>query len=70
MEPISLVVDFVVGSIGFVALTYGRRQSRPPQLLVGIGMLALTLVPMPWVATAAVGALMVGLLVLMVKLGV
>jgi hypothetical protein len=36
----SLIASFVVGSIGFVLLMYGKRQSRVPQMVVGLALIA------------------------------
>jgi hypothetical protein len=36
----SLLLSFVIGSIGFVAFTYGRRMSRAPQTIVGVVLMA------------------------------
>jgi hypothetical protein len=38
-DPASLIISFVISSIGFVLLTYGRKMSRPPQMLTGIILL-------------------------------
>lgn len=37
--PTSLVISFLISSIGFVLLQYGRKMSRPPQMLAGIVLL-------------------------------
>lgn len=38
-DPTSLVISFLISSIGFVLLQYGRKMSRPPQMLAGIVLL-------------------------------
>ena len=38
-DPASLVLSFLISSIGFVLLQYGRKMSRPPQILAGIILL-------------------------------
>ena len=38
-DPTWLLLSFLVSSIGFVLLQYGRKMSRPPQLLAGIVLL-------------------------------
>lgn len=35
----SLFVSFLVGGVGFVALTYGKRQRRLPQMVVGAALM-------------------------------
>jgi hypothetical protein len=56
------VVGFLVSSVGFVLLSYGRKLQRPPQLVAGLILLILPyLVPgILWmlVATAGVVGLM------------
>jgi hypothetical protein len=56
------IVGFLVSSVGFVLLSYGKKLQRPPQLLAGLILLILPyLVPsILWmlVATAGVVALM------------
>jgi hypothetical protein len=32
----TLLLSFVIGSIGLVAFIYGKRQSRFPQMIVGL----------------------------------
>ena len=38
-DPTSLVLSLLISSIGFVLLQYGRKMSRPPQMLAGIVLL-------------------------------
>ena len=38
-DPSYLVVAFLVSSIGFVMLMYGRKQHRPLQLAAGLVLL-------------------------------
>jgi hypothetical protein len=38
-DPTSLVISFLISAIGFVLLQYGRKMSRPPQMLAGIVLL-------------------------------
>lgn len=35
LDAASLIASFVVSGIGFVALTYGKRMRRFPQMLTG-----------------------------------
>lgn len=36
LDANALLASLLVGSIGLVAFIYGKRQSRPPQLVVGL----------------------------------
>jgi hypothetical protein len=62
----SLIASFVVSSIGFVLLAYGRKLARPPQLVVGLVLLVYpyfvpALVPMVVIAAGLLAALWVAL---------
>jgi hypothetical protein len=62
----SLIASFFVSSIGFVLVTYGRKQARPPQLVVGLVLLIYpyfvpALVPMVSVAAVLLAGLWVAL---------
>jgi hypothetical protein len=35
----SFLVSLLISSIGFVLLSYGRKMSRPPQLIAGVLLL-------------------------------
>lgn len=68
-DPNALFAGLVVGSIGFVAFIYGKRQARAPQMIVGIAMMVYPyFVSNPLV----IGGIAVGLLAalwLVVRLG-
>ncbi len=36
MSSASILVGFVVSTVGFSLFLYGKKQKRPPQLLVGM----------------------------------
>ncbi len=36
MDASSLIASFAVSSVGYVALSYGKRQRRAPQLIAGL----------------------------------
>jgi hypothetical protein len=38
-DATSLLVSLLISSIGFVLLSYGRKMSRPPQLIAGLLLL-------------------------------
>lgn len=35
-DPASLIASFIIGSVGFVAFVYGKRQRRFPQIAIGL----------------------------------
>jgi hypothetical protein len=35
-EPGYLIASLIIGSIGFVLLMYGKKQSRPPHMIMGL----------------------------------
>jgi len=65
----SLLASLLVGSIGFVAFAYGKKQSRLPQMAIGLVMMGfpyfVTSVPL----MLGIGGGLVALLVVLVKLG-
>jgi hypothetical protein len=50
-----LYVSLVISSIGFVLFVYGRKQTRVPQLVVGLALLVY-----PYFITAMTPMLIVG----------
>lgn len=56
MSTASIIVGFVISTVGFSLFLYGRKQRRAPQLLVGVlQMLAPWIVTDPlWLSAAAV----------------
>ncbi len=58
LDANSLLASLLVSSIGFVALIYGKRQSRVPHIAVGFLMMAY-----PYFVTNV--ALMLGIAVLL-----
>lgn len=40
LDANSLLASLLVGSIGFVAFAYGKKQSRLPQMAVGVALMA------------------------------
>jgi hypothetical protein len=62
----SLIASFIVSSIGFVLLAYGRKLARPPQLVVGLVLLVYpyfvpAVVPMVVIAAVLLAGLWVAL---------
>ncbi len=69
LDANSLLASLLVGSIGFVAFAYGKKQSRLPQMAIGLVMMGfpyfVTSVPL----MLGIGGGLVALLVVLVKLG-
>ena len=61
MDLTSLVAGFFVSSVGYVLFSYGRKLSRPPQLVGGLILMVFPyFVPsVPWMLLIA--ALLAGL---------
>jgi hypothetical protein len=69
LDPNNLLASLLVGSIGFVSFAYGKKQRRAPQMAIG---LVLMIFPyfVPSVAwMLGIGAALVGLLVVALRLG-
>jgi hypothetical protein len=65
----SLLASLLVSSIGFVLLSYGKKMSRPPQMLTGLVLLVYPyFITNAWLMLA-IGAALCGLLWLAVKNG-
>lgn len=61
-DPASLVASMIVGGIGFVAFMYGKKQSRYPQMGVGLLMMVYPyFVPNVWAMSAIAVVLLAGL---------
>lgn len=58
----SLMAALFVSSIGFGFFTFGRKQSRPPQLIVGIAMMGYPYAVTDPLAMTAVGVLLLAAL--------
>lgn len=56
----SLFASLVVGGIGTGLFVYGKRQSRPPQLLVGIALMILPTLISSTIVILGLGAAAVG----------
>ena len=54
IDTASLIVGFIVGSVGFVLLVYGKRQSRIPHLAVGLLMMVYPFFVANWILSAAI----------------
>jgi hypothetical protein len=69
LDANSLLASILVSSVGFVAFAYGKKQSRLPQMLVGLALMGFPyfVSSVPWMFGIAI-ALLFGLW-LMLRLG-
>jgi len=65
----ALLASLFIGSIGFVSFVYGKKQSRLPQMLVGLALMGYPyfVSSVPWMFGIA-GALL-GVMWLMIRFG-
>jgi hypothetical protein len=66
LDGASLIASLIIGSVGFVAFAYGKKQSRLPQMIVGLVLMVYPyfVTSVPWMIGAAV-ALLGGLWVML-----
>jgi hypothetical protein len=64
-----LYVSLVISSIGFVLFVYGRKQARPPQLVVGLALLVYPYFITAMTPMLIVGGALLAALVVVVRLG-
>ncbi len=59
MDLPTIIVGFLLGTIGFSFFIYGKKQARLPQLVAGIVLMLLPLFTASavWLAAAGVGVL-------------
>jgi hypothetical protein len=69
LDANSILASMLVGSIGFVAFVYGKRQRRLPQMIVGVALMVYPyFVPsVPWML--GICAAIVAALILALRLG-
>jgi hypothetical protein len=65
----SLVAGFAVSGVGFVLFSYGRKMSRPPQVLVGLVLMVFPYFVPSVLAVLGIAALLCALLFLAVRAG-
>ncbi|MFO0667584.1 MAG: hypothetical protein U0174_26770 [Polyangiaceae bacterium] len=69
LDATSLLVSLFIGSIGFVAFAYGKKQGRLPQMLVGVLLMVFPyFVPNP-LLSGGITVLLLALLWLAVRSG-
>ncbi len=69
LDANSLLASLLVGSIGFVSFAYGKKQSRFPQMLVGVALMAFPYFVSSALLILGIGAGLVGVLLILLKLG-
>lgn len=69
LSPATLFVGLVVSSIGFGLFRYGKKGSRPPQLLAGMALMAYPSFVHSPVAVLAIAASLLAALWLSLRLG-
>ena len=65
----AFLASIVVSGAGTVALVYGKRQRRMPHLAVGIIMIVFPYLLSSWLLILLIGALLLGLLYMAVRMG-
>jgi len=65
----SLLASLVVSGAGTVALMYGKKQSRIPHMALGLVMMIFPYFFSSWILILVIGALLMGLLYMAVRLG-
>jgi hypothetical protein len=64
-----LFASLIVSAVGFILLHYGRKMARVPHVLAGVGLLVYPYFVPGVAANLLIGAGVVGLLALAVRLG-
>jgi len=68
LDPTWLFLSLIPAGIGFVLLTYGRKQGRWPQIVAGLGFLVYPYFVTRVTAMLAVGVVLGGLLWMALRL--
>jgi hypothetical protein len=64
-----LFASLIVSAVGFILLHYGRKMARVPHVLAGVALLIYPYFVPGVAATLIIGAAVVGVLALAVRLG-
>ena len=65
----TLLMSFLVGSIGFVCFMYGKKQSRAPHLIAGIVLMVYPYFVSNLILSGGITVVILASLWLMVRLG-
>ena len=69
MDATSLLASILISSVGVGLLMYGKKQSRFPQLAVGMVLVGYTYFVSDVALMFAIAAALIGLMVAAIKLG-
>jgi hypothetical protein len=69
LDPNALLVALAAGSLGLGIFVYGKRQGRLAHMLAGVALMVYPYFVTGWALSAGIGAGLVALLVLAVRLG-
>jgi hypothetical protein len=64
-----MFVSLVLGLLGMAFFIYGRKQGRLPQLALGILFIVYPWLGLGWLLNALIGVALVGLLLVVIRLG-
>ncbi len=67
IDGASLIASFVIGSIGFVLVVYGRKQHRIPHLVCGLTLMAYPYFVRSAMLMSLIAAVLTGLLWFLVQ---
>ena len=60
VDPGSLFVSLIIGSVGFVFLAYGKKQQRIPHMFAGVALMVYPYFIDDWLWMTVVGAAIIG----------
>jgi len=60
LDPSSLFVSLIIGSIGFVLIVYGKKQSRLPHMIAGLLLCIYPYFVDDWLWMGVIGAAICG----------
>jgi hypothetical protein len=69
LDPGNLLLSLLIGSVGFVAFSYGKKQGRPPQMAVGLTLMIFPYFVPNLVAMIAIALVLIGVLWAAVRFG-
>ena len=69
IEGLGIIVSFFVSGLGFVFFSYGRKMSRPPQVIGGLLLMVFPYFVSSVLGMLAIAALLTLAIVLAAKMG-